>query len=70
MTKKRIRELADFFFSSDNARDVPLRICCETGRYSGFNLNRDEFISLFSILTQSKNLKEDLKVFVEAMNAK
>lgn len=70
MTKKHIRELADFFFSSDNARDVPLRLCCETGRYTGFDLNRDEFISLFSILAKSKNLKEDLKVFVEAMNAK
>lgn len=70
MTKKRIMELADFFYSSDNSEDVPLRFCCETGRYSGFDLNRDEFISLFSILAKSKNLKEDLKVFVEAMNAK
>ena len=70
MTKKRIRELADFFYSSDNSKDVPLRICCETGRYSGFNLNQDEFISLFSILAKSKNLKKDLEVFVEVMNAK
>ena len=70
MTKKRIRELADFFYSSDNSKDVPLRICCETGRYSGFSLNQDEFISLFSILAKSKNLKKDLEVFVEVMNAK
>lgn len=69
MTLKRIRELADFFYSSNSSEDVPLRICCETGRYSGFDLNRDAFISLFSILTKSKNLKEDLKVFVEVMNA-
>ena len=70
MTKKRIKELADFFYSSDNSEDVPLRLCCETGRYSGFSLNRDEFISLFSILSKSKDFKKDLKVFMEAMNAK
>jgi hypothetical protein len=70
MTKKRIQELADFFYSSDSAIDVPLRICCETGRYSGFDLNRDEFISLFSILAKSKDLKRDIEAFVEAMNAK
>ncbi len=69
MTKKRIQELADFFYSSDSARDVPLRLCCETGRYTGFNLNRDDFISLFSILAESKNLKKDLETFVEVMNA-
>jgi len=70
MTKKRIQELADFFYSSDTTVDVPLRICCETGRYTGFDLNREEFISLFSILAKSKDLKEDLEVFVEVMNAK
>jgi len=70
MTKKRIKELADFFYSSNSSEDIPLRICCETGRYTGFDLNRDEFISLFSILARSKNLKEDLRVFVEVMNAK
>jgi len=70
VTKKRIQELADFFYSSDDARDIPLRICCETGRYTGFDLNREEFISLFSILAKSKDLQGDLRVFVEAMNAK
>ena len=70
MTKKRIQELADFFYSSDSSEDVPLRLCCETGRYTGFNLNRDEFISLFSVLAKSKDLKKDLEVFVEVMNAK
>ena len=70
MTKKRIKELADFFYSSDSSEDIPLRICCETGRYTGFDLNRDEFISLFSVLSRSKNLKEDLRAFVGAMDAK
>jgi hypothetical protein len=50
INKKRIIELADFFYSSDSSEDVPLRLCCETGRFTGFDLNRDEFISLFSIL--------------------
>jgi hypothetical protein len=70
MIKKRIIELADFFYSSDSSEDVPLRLCCETGRFTGFDLDRNEFISLFSILAKSKNLKGDLEVFVEAMNAK
>jgi hypothetical protein len=70
MTKKRILELADFFYSCDSTRDIPLRICCETGRYSGFSLDREEFVSLFLILTRSEHLKEDLQAFVEAMDAK
>jgi len=70
INKKRIIELADFFYSSDNSKDVPLRLCCETGRYTGFDLDREKFISLLTILARSKNLKEDLEVFVEAMNAK
>jgi hypothetical protein len=70
MSNKRIEELADFFYSSDSADDVPLRLCCETGRYTGFDLNREGFVSLFRILAKSENLKEDLKVFVEAMYAK
>ena len=65
MTKKRIQELADFFYSSDSPRDVPLRLCCETGRYTGFDLNREDFISLFIILSKSKNLKTELAQFVE-----
>jgi hypothetical protein len=70
INKKRIIELADFFYSSDNSEDVPLRLCCETGRYTGFNLDREEFISLFSTLAKSKDLKRDLEVFVEAKYAK
>ena len=70
INKKRIIELADFFYSSDIIADVPLRICCETVHYTGFSLNREEFISLFSILAKSNDLRRDLSVFVEAMNAK
>ena len=70
MTKKRIKELADFFYSSDSSEDVPLRFCCETGRFTGFDLDREKFISLFSVLAKSKNLKEDLRAFVGAMDAK
>ena len=70
MTKKRIRELANFFYSSNSSDDVPLRICCSTGRYSGFDLSPEEFASLLSILARSKDLKKDLKAFVEAIYAK
>jgi len=65
MTPERIRNLADFFYSSNSAADVPLRICCETGRYTGFDLSRDDFIALFEILSQSGDLKKDLAAFVE-----
>jgi hypothetical protein len=70
MTKKRIKELADFFYSSNSSEDVPLRLCCETGRYTGFDLNREDFISLFIILNKSKNLKKDLAEFVEQVYAR
>jgi hypothetical protein len=66
MTKKRIKMLADFFYSSESSRDVPLRLACVTGRYSGFDLTKDEFVSLFMILSQSQNLKADLTQFIEA----
>lgn len=70
MTKERIRELADFFFSSNSSNDIPLRIACVTGRYAGFDLDRDDFISLLTILTRSKDLKNDLAAFVERFYAK
>jgi hypothetical protein len=70
MTKKRIIELANFFYSSNSSKDVPLRIAFVTGQFTGFDLDREDFISLFSILAKSKDLKKDLEVFVEAMYAK
>ena len=66
MTLKRIRQLTDFFYSSNSAVDVPLRISCLTGQFTGFDLDRESFILLFKILTQSQNLKEDLTAFVES----
>ena len=65
MTLKQIRHLADFFYSSNSSADVPLRIACSTGRYTGIDLDRETFISLFVILNRSKNLKKDLADFVE-----
>ena len=65
MTLKRIRQLADFFYSSNSSTDVPLRISCITGQYTGFDLDQEEFISLLVILTRSNDLKRDLSGFVE-----
>lgn len=65
MTRKRINELADFFYSSNNVVDVPLRLACETGRYSGFSLDKEAFIKLMVLLNKSKNLKQDFANFVE-----
>jgi len=65
MTAKRIKQLADFFYSSNSATDVPLRISCSIGRYAGFDLDRDSFVSLMLILARSDDLKADLAAFVE-----
>ena len=65
MTKKKILQMADFFYSSDSADDVPLRLVCVTGRYTGFDLSRDDFITLFQILSKSHDLKSDLLKFRE-----
>ncbi|MDP2362750.1 MAG: hypothetical protein Q8M94_03160 [Ignavibacteria bacterium] len=65
MTKERIKKLADFFFSSNDVSDVPLKIAITTGQYSGNDLTRGSFISLMNILNKSENLKEGLKEFRE-----
>ncbi len=65
MTNKKILELANFFYSSDDSRKVPLRVAITTGRYSAFDLSREDFIELFKILNKSENLKTDLKGFLE-----
>lgn len=66
MNPRRIRKLADFFYSSNSANDVPLRLCCSAGRYAGFDLEREDFIELLHILERSDDLKGDLAAFVEA----
>lgn len=63
--KNRIQELADFFYSSDDSNVVPLRIAIITGRYTGSDLTKENFIKLLSILNSSNNLKEDLIKFRE-----
>ena len=65
MTNKRIQELADFFYSSDNSIDVPLRISITTGQYSGSDLVKEDFIALMKILSKSNCIKEDLLKFRE-----
>jgi hypothetical protein len=68
MNRKRILELADFFYRSNSVDDVPLRICCETGQFTGFDMGPEAFIRLMEILNQSKNLKEDLDSFIGWVN--
>jgi len=65
MNKERVLELADFFYSSDDSKMVPLRIAVVTGRYTGTDLTRENFIKLLSILNNSNNLREDLMEFRE-----
>lgn len=68
MTKKRMLELADFFFSSNDSKDVPLRIAVISGQYSGHDLGHADFMRLMMILNSSKNLKESLLAFREALD--
>lgn len=68
MTKKKIRQLADFFYSSDDSDAVPLRLAYVTGRYTGFDLDRGGFIQLFEILCNSHDLQKDLKLFIEEIH--
>lgn len=65
MTEKRIKELADFFYSSNNSDEVPIRIMAATGQFSGFDFSKVAFIELMKILNKSMNLKEDLLNFRE-----
>ena len=65
MNKKRVQKLADFFYSSDDSKLVPLRISVITGGYTGSDLTKENFIKLLSILNDSNNLKEDLIEFLE-----
>jgi len=65
MNNKRVKELADFFYSSNDSNIVPLRISVTTGRYTGEDLTRENFMKLLSILNNSDHLKEDLTKFLE-----
>lgn len=67
MNKKRVQELADFFYSSDDSKIVPLRISVITGRYTGAGLTKENFIKLLFILNNSVQLKEDLAKFLEGL---
>lgn len=65
MKNERIYQLADFFYSSDNSKNVPLRLAIITGQYSGADLTKGKFIKLLFILNNSAHLKEDLTKFLE-----
>jgi len=64
MTDERIQKLADFFYHSNNANDVPLRISISTGMYGGSDLSKQDFIELMTILIHSKDIKVDLLLFL------
>lgn len=63
MTKKKIQQLADFFYHSDNAEDVPVRLSVISGAYSGIDLSKQSFTELLTILNNSVDLATDLKDF-------
>ncbi len=63
MDDTRIELLADFFYGSNNAENVPLRIMASTGAFSGFDFDKNALIELLKILRDSMTLKEDLSDF-------
>ena len=62
MTASRIKQIADFLYSSDKANVVPFRVSIGTGMY-GYDLNYKQFIKLMTIFSRSINLKDDLLSF-------
>jgi hypothetical protein len=62
MTSRRIKQLADYFYSSNTADDVPFRICLTSGM-AGEDLTKEGFIELMTLLSQSINIKEDALKF-------
>ncbi len=65
MDDKRIQELADFFYGSDEVGDVPLRIMASTGAFGGFDFNKQGLVDLLCILRESSDLATDLSDFRE-----
>lgn len=63
--KKRIKELVNFFYSSDSSDDVPVRIMISTGKWGLFDLYNESLNEFLIILNSSNNLKEDLLKFRE-----
>jgi len=66
LSEERINELAEFFYSSSSADDVPLRIAVCAG-IAGWDLTRENFKKLMGILATSNNLKGDLSRFLEEL---
>ena len=67
MTHKRIKEVADFFFSSNDSNKVPLRLSVSLGQFCGEDLNHEQCRCLLEILSFSKDLKRDLGAFRKGM---
>ena len=62
MNKRRINELANFFFHADNANEVPFRISIIAGM-AGQDLDAQKFKELLYLLENSENLFEDTNNF-------
>lgn len=65
MTDERIQQVADFFYSSDDVSDVPLRLAISVGEFKGSDISKQGCIELLTILSTSQNLEKDLALFLE-----
>ena len=62
MTNKRIKELADYFYSSNSSSDVVFRLSLSFGM-GGCDMSYSQFVNLMEILSRSDNFIDDLNVF-------
>jgi hypothetical protein len=65
MDNNHIKALGEYFYSSNTSKDVPLRLSVLTGM-SGFDMDREQFERLLSILENSIDLTRDLSNFLNS----
>jgi len=62
MTKRRIKALADYFYSAKPSEGIPFRICLTSGM-GGMDLTKHGFETLLTILNDSVAIREDCDKF-------
>lgn len=67
MTNKKIQEIADFMYSSNSSTDVPFRLSISTGQYAGFDLSKDDLITLFKHLRDCEVSKYSFEILLEML---
>lgn len=67
MDQKRIIELADFFYSSDDSSEVPFRLALSFGM-GGADLSYDGFVLLMEFLSKGSVTKQTATKLLEVID--